>query len=275
MDRRRLGSLVLAGALGALFAAITAVSAYEASVRWRVDTPVEGVAIGSPGCVTAVRFVAADGTSHSVDVRGYKAGCARGAPGDRVTVWYDAADPRVNAPDQRWWPYLVLAVVPAFLTALAGRTAYRSARGRPAHSPRERDREGSGRGPGVDQVLAPSTVRPPAGASRGVPDITDENAGLYWDWTTGRLEVLIDRVAAELAVPASERHSVARDGSLTAVRASLERTLVALRHADSAGAARAIEEASRIVVDEWDRDSPLGQRVLAVEPYVTGVGRLD
>lgn len=105
-------SLLLAlvvAAVGLLGAAYFATQGLD---QVRVDTAVEAVAQGEPGCVTSAVFTGPDGVERAVDVRVYKANCLDRDPGDTLTVFYDSNDPSVTAARQSWWW--------AFLGAAAG-----------------------------------------------------------------------------------------------------------------------------------------------------------
>ncbi len=104
-------------------AAVTVGGGSQTLDRLRVDTPVQAVAQGKPGCVNAATFTGPDGVVRRVDVTVYKGACQDLDPGDAMTVYYDAGDPAVTAPSQAWWwtllPTLVALAMGAFLVRSA------------------------------------------------------------------------------------------------------------------------------------------------------------
>jgi hypothetical protein len=104
--------------------------------RLRVDTPVTAVLQGEDGCAVSAVFTDPSGTRREVGLRPWRGSCTEGTPGDEVTVWYDASDPSVSAPDDRWWwPALVgLSPVLVVLWVAAGRGRRRPS-GREARPP--------------------------------------------------------------------------------------------------------------------------------------------
>lgn len=95
------------GVLGVVTALVALSSAgywaWDASVRFRVDTAVPAVMLGRPGCVTAAAFSGPDGRRQVVNLRRYKSNCIDAQPGARVTVYYDRSDPSVHARSRSWW----------------------------------------------------------------------------------------------------------------------------------------------------------------------------
>lgn len=114
--------------LALFFLAVTANAGLEASTRLRVDTPVEAVLEGEPGCITNGRYTVDDRT-YTVDLRRYKANCIDGTPGGTTTVWYDDSDPSVAAPSRSWSLWLVPLLGGGALALLGLRAAVRALRG--------------------------------------------------------------------------------------------------------------------------------------------------
>ncbi len=263
--RSRLLSGLLGAALTLVAFAVAAVEIHEVSVRMRVDTPVQAVTVGEPGCITAAAFVGPDGQQRLVDLRRYKSNCIDGQPGDRVTVYYAADDPAVYARTQQWWGPALLALLPLALGCLGVLSVVRAVRGhsqpralRTPSAQRNSRRVGDDRPPSTSSASPTATPTPTAQLYR-----EDEKAHLVHDHAIQRLELLLADVRAELALPLEARTSTQHDAGLVAVHARLE----AVRRALLAGALPAAEEdyavIARLVGDEWRTDSPLAERLLA------------
>jgi hypothetical protein len=146
--------------------------------RVRVDTPVTATLQGEGGCAVAATFTDPTGAVREVDLRPWRGQCTKGEPGEQVTVWYDASDPSVTAPNDRWWWPALVAVAPVLVVVGLAR-----GRGRPRPRPSD-----AGSGPPAREVRA--TPAPSVGIlHRGGAD-----AHLVHDYAVGRLEVLADRV---------------------------------------------------------------------------------
>lgn len=117
--RRVLALLPLVVLLVALAGAT--VAGARAVDRLRVDTPVEAVAQGEPGCVTSATFTDPGGTARSVDVTTYKSNCLDLDPGATVTVFYDRDDPSVVASSRAWGWSAIAAVAALALAGVAAR----------------------------------------------------------------------------------------------------------------------------------------------------------
>lgn len=263
-SRYRFGTVLLRVAFVAVFATLAAFALWQASLRWRVDTAVDGVAVGSPGCVHEVAFTAPDGVEHRVPVWAYKRSCIDRDPGERINVWFDSSDPSVNAPDRSWWwPALIALALGGVAAALAVPERWRR-------------RWSSRRRPPAPVAPDPDTVPRAAaagavGRSRNLPVVTPDDAHLYDDWTDGRLEVLAARSRAELALPVDQRSSSARDRSIEIVADGLERARVALRDGHPQTARDAMAGVAHMVLDEWDLRSDLAESILSLQHYVWGL----
>lgn len=258
-------SLVIPLLAGLIFLSVSLFAVYETSVRIRVDTPIEAVGIGEPGCVVAAAFTDRDGVERVADVRRYRANCIAANPGDSITVYYDASNPAVHSSTRSWWWSALIAITCFWVAWIALHAISKVMRGERMSHDMSQSKSGQTAPIGRSTYAVDRGSGPPVYEETPIPE---DELGYYYDRALGQLIAVTDAVRQEMALPPNGRASEADDTTLSAVATTLEESTGALRGGHYLRAMHMHRSAALIVADQWNARAPLSSRILECRPIL-------